>query len=126
MMNKIVKIFTQIVIICGIYFVGNLISRLLSGLIIIPGNIIGMVLLFILLITNTIKLPMIEETGNFILRYMGFFLVPFTVGLMESYKIIKGSIVQIMIILVISLIIVLSLSSKVTDLLIQYKEKKND
>jgi len=127
MINKITKIAIQIAIIYIIYAAGNYISRLIAGIIVIPGNIIGMVILLTLLTTNVLKLSMIEETGNFMLKYMGFFFVPLTVGLMESYKLIQSSIIQIVVILVLSCIIVMFVSGKVTDLLISYgKEKSHD
>lgn len=125
MINKTIKIIIQISIIYIIYQAGNFISKLISNIIVIPGNVIGMIILLLLLSTNILKLSMIEETGNFMLKYMGFFFVPLTVGLMESYKLIEDSIVQILIILVVSCIIVMLVSSKITDFLISYKEKNH-
>jgi holin-like protein len=127
MIHKIIKTAIQIAIIYIIYMSGNFISNLIADIIVIPGNIIGMVILLTLLTTNVLKLSMIEETGNFMLKYMGFFFVPLTVGLMESYKLIQSSIIQIVVILVLSCIIVMFVSGKVTDLLISYgKEKSHD
>ncbi len=125
-MKKILKIILQIGIIYIIYWTGNLISKLISDIILIPGNIIGMAILLLLLSTNILKLSMVEETGNFMLKYMGFFFVPLTVGLMESYKLIQNSLLQIMIILPISCFIVMLVSCKVTDFLISYKEKNHE
>lgn len=125
MINKILKISTQIAIIYIIYMAGNFISKLIANIIVIPGNIIGMVILLVLLTSNILKLSMIEETGNFMLKYMGFFFVPLTVGLTESYKLIESSIVQILIILVVSCTLVMFVSAKVTDILITYKEKNH-
>lgn len=126
MINKIIKIAMQISIIYIIYAAGNYISRLIADIIVIPGNIIGMIILFLLLISNVLKLSAIEETGNFMLKYMGFFFVPLTVGLMESYKLVQSSIIQIIVILFVSCIIVMFVTGKVTDALISYKEKKVD
>ncbi len=125
-MKKIFKIAVQIAIIYAIYWAGNLVSSLMSHIIVIPGNIIGMVILLVLLTANILKLSMIEETSSFMLKYMGFFFVPLSVGIMESYKLIQGSIVQIIIILIISCILVMYVSCKVTDVLISYKEKSHD
>ncbi len=96
-MKKLFKIVIQIAIIYAIYQAGNLISSLISNIIVIPGNIIGMVILLLLLTTNVLKFSIIEETSNFMLKYMSFFFVPLSVGIMESYKLIQGSIVQIII-----------------------------
>jgi holin-like protein len=78
------------------------------------------------LTTNVLKFSIIEETSNFMLKYMSFFFVPITVGIMESYKLIQDSIVQIIIILFISCILVMYVSCKVTDVLISYREKSHD
>lgn len=124
MLKNVLKIMIQIAIIYLIYMSGNFISSLISDFIVIPGNIIGMVILLLLLNTNLLKLSMIEETGNFMIKYMGFFFVPLTVGLMDSYLLIKDSIIQILVILGVSCISVMFVSSKVTDLLISYNERK--
>lgn len=124
MLKNVFKIMIQISIIYGIYLIGNFLSGIISDFIVIPGNIIGMVILLLLLNTNLLKLSMIEETGNFMIKYMGFFFVPLTVGLMDSYLLIKDSIIQILVILVVSCICVMFVSSKVTDLLISYNERK--
>lgn len=126
MIHKLIKIAIQTAIIYIIYIVGNFISRSIAHIIVIPGNIIGMVILLVLLTANILKLSMIEETGNFLLKYMGFFFVPLTVGLTQSYKLIQNSILQILIILIVSCILVMFVSAKVTDMLISLKEKKYD
>ena len=77
MINKTFKITIQIAIIYIIYMAGNLISNFIVDFIVIPGNIIGMVILLVLLTSNVLKLAMIEETGNFMLKYMGFSLLSF-------------------------------------------------
>ena len=125
MIHKTIKIIIQITIIYLIYMTGNFISKLIADIIVIPGNIIGMVILLILLTSNILKLSMVEETGNFMLKYMGFFFVPLTVGLTESYKLIESNIIKIIIILVVSCILVMFISAKVTDILITYKEKNH-
>lgn len=125
-MIKFLKISIQIIIIYIIYSVGNFISSLISNIIVIPGNIIGMVILLLLFTSNVLKISMIEETSSFMIKYMSFFFVPSTVGIMESYKLIQDSIIEIMIILIVSCILVMYVSCKVTDVLISYKEKSHD
>lgn len=123
-MFKAVKILFQIVIIYVIYISGNLVSTNISHIINIPGSLIGMTFLFILLCTNIIKLPMIEDTGNFLLKYMGFFFVPLTVGMIDTFELVQDNFVRLIIILIISCICVMFVSCKVTDLLITYVEGK--
>jgi holin-like protein len=123
---KVLKIAVQIAVIYIIYSMGNFISSLISNVIVIPGNIIGMLILLVLLTINILKISMIEETSSFMLKNMGFFFVPITVGIMESYKLIQDSIVEIIIILFVSCILVMYISCKVTDVLISHKEKSHD
>jgi len=124
-MQRIIKILLQIAIIYVVYIVGNYISKIISPIIIIPGSLIGMILLFIFLCTNIIKLPMIEDTGTFLLKYMGLFFVPFAVGIMDSFELIEDNFIELTTILIISCIVVMFVSCKVTDLLILHfgKEK---
>jgi len=50
----------------------------------IPGNLVGMVLLYALLALGIVKLSWFEAAGSFLIRHLAFFFVPITVGLMDS------------------------------------------
>jgi len=123
-MKKIIKILLQVAIIYLLYIAGNLLSTIISPIINIPGSLMGMVLLFVFLCTNIIKLPMIEEAGNFLLKYMGFFFVPVTAGLIDTFELVQDNYIKLIIILFISCVLVMYVSCKVTDLLIIYVERK--
>ncbi|MFI3322119.1 MAG: CidA/LrgA family protein [Rikenellaceae bacterium] len=94
-----------IAIILVVYLVGEIIAKLLSGY--MPGNVIGMLLLFILLQCKVVKEEDIKGVCNFILSNMMLLFVPVTVGIMSSYDIIKGSWLATIATLVLSAIIVL-------------------
>lgn len=49
----------------------------------IPGNVVGVMLLFALLCLGVIKLKHVELAADFLLRHLVFFFVPVAVGLME-------------------------------------------
>jgi len=123
-MKKIIKILLQVAIIYLLYKAGNFLSNIISPIINIPGSLMGMMLLFVFLCTNIIKLPMIEETGNFLLKYMGFFFVPLTAGLIDTFELVQDNYIKLIIILFISCVLVMYVSCKVTDLLIIYVERK--
>lgn len=123
MLKNVFKITLQIAIIYIIYTTGNFISKAISNFIIIPGNIMGMAILLILLLTNVLKLSHIEQTANFILKYMGFFFVPITASIINSYDDFKNSAVQIMLIFIVSNILVMYISAKTTDMLIARKDR---
>lgn len=123
-MKKTIKILLQVAIIYLVYMAGDFLSTLISPILNIPGSLMGMILLFIFLCTNIIKLPMIEDTGNFLLKYMGFFFIPLTAGLIDTFELVQDNYIQLIIILSISCICVMYVSCKVTDLLIVYIERK--
>jgi len=78
---KVLKVVGQIILLWIIYWLGNQIT-LLTG-IKIPGNVIGMALLFGLLFSGLIKLEYVEDGASLLLKHMLFFFVPYAVGLMN-------------------------------------------
>jgi holin-like protein len=50
----------------------------------IPGNVVGMVLLYALLALGFVKVSWFEAAGSFLIRHLAFFFVPITVGLMDA------------------------------------------
>lgn len=123
-MKNILKILVQLGIIYAVLVAGNLLNRVISPVMNIPGNILGMMLMFILLCMNIVKMPMIEETGNFLLKYMGFFFIPSAVGIMDTFEIIRDDFIKLIIILIISCIVVMYVTCKSTDFLITLFERK--
>jgi holin-like protein len=73
------KLLSQWGIILAICIAGNLLSSVVS--LPIPGNVFGMLILFILLCTKVIKVEMLEETTKFLLDHLAFFFIPAGVGL---------------------------------------------
>jgi len=50
----------------------------------IPGNLVGMALLYGLLTLGVIQLSWFETAGSFLIKHLAFFFVPITVGLMNT------------------------------------------
>lgn len=49
----------------------------------IPGNVLGIIVLFALLCTGLVKESCIREAASFLLKHLVFFFVPIAVGLMN-------------------------------------------
>jgi len=49
----------------------------------LPGNVMGMLLLFALLATKTIPLRWIEQASGLLIKHLAFFFIPIAVGLMN-------------------------------------------
>ncbi|OJF91847.1 CidA/LrgA family protein [Alkalibacterium sp. 20] len=67
-------------------FIGEFLS--LISPVAVPGSVIGMVLLFVALHFNWLKLNQVEEVGNFLTDNMAIFFVPAGVGLMTNFGIL--------------------------------------
>ncbi|MBN2109575.1 MAG: CidA/LrgA family protein [Methanosarcinaceae archaeon] len=52
----------------------------------IPGNVLGMVLLLFLLLSGMIRMSMIEDVSNFMLKHLFFFFIPAAVGLITCFS----------------------------------------
>ncbi|MBV1756523.1 MAG: CidA/LrgA family protein [Dethiosulfatibacter sp.] len=118
------KIIKEILIILGIYYLGLLISDLISGLFFIPGNIIGMGILFILLNTGIVKIGHIKHTSSFLLKHMGFFFIPLGVAFYVLFDEIRPFWIQIFTILIVSNIFVMACTGKIVELFIINEDKK--
>jgi holin-like protein len=117
------KILKQLSIILSIWALGEYISSLISSIIIIPGSIMGMLLLFIFLKTKIIKLEKIEDISDFFLKNIGIFFIPPGVGLIASWGIIKQNGLVLILTTVISTIAVIATTGIVVDKLVLLKKK---
>lgn len=122
---KLLKYSLQLSLIFIYLYMGNLISNAISNFIVIPGSIIGMLMLFVSLILGIVKLKQLEETTQFFLKNMGFFFIPLGVSLIESYILLKSVLWQVSLLLVISNILVMGITAKVTEVFIARREKSN-
>ncbi len=118
------KIIKEILIILGIYYLGLLISDLISGLFFIPGNIIGMGILFLLLNAGIVKIDHIKHTSGFLLKHMGFFFIPLGVAFYVLFDEIRPVWVEIFTILIVSNIFVMAFTGKIVELFIINEDKK--
>ena len=115
------KFFRESILILSIYFAGELVSKLLH--LPIPGNIIGMILLFLLLTSNIEK---VEPLANFFLDHLAFFFIPASVGLMTSFTDLKSSLFKIILLCIITTIIVLSATALTVEFICKKKSKHDN
>lgn len=118
------KYIRQACVIFGITMIGEFLNYALP--LPIPGGVYGLFLMLIALCTGVIKLSDVEETANFLLDTMSIMFVPATVGLIEHVDLLKAVIIPFSIIVVISTVIVMAVTAKVTQLLIHKTGKKEN
>lgn len=85
----------------------------------IAGNVIGMVMIFWALKIKLIKLSDVKQASDKLLQYMVLFFVPYGVGLMVHFDVIKEHWLSIALVVVISTLITLY----VTAFVLQKLEK---
>ena len=116
------KFFRESILLLSIYFVSEIISKLLN--LPVPGSIIGMILLFVLLTSNIIKIEKVENLANFFLDHLAFFFIPASVGLMTSFASLKGSIFKIILLCILTTIIVIALTGVTVQFICNKKSIK--
>ena len=85
------KIFKQLILIIAFTLLGVLISYLLSlANINFPGSLIGMILLFLFLLFNLIKVDSIDQVSKFFIDNMGIFFVPGAILILNKLEIISA------------------------------------
>lgn len=115
---KVIKQFAIIFLIC---LVGNFISSILPF--VFPGNIISLILLFILLDKNIIREKSINVVGDFLLANMGLFFIPSAVGIMTNYQAISSILFKFILIIIMSTVFTFFVASKTVSFVIYIQEK---
>ena len=118
------KLFNQLALILGIWAIGEYISSIIQNIIVIPGNIIGMILLFLLLQFKLIKLDNISELGDLLINNMAIFFVPAGVSLIRSLDLISENIFVLLMTIFFSTIAVMYITGFVVEKMINNKPKE--
>lgn len=95
----------QFCVIVAICFIGEFLNKLFG--IPIPGNVLGMVLFLILLITGIVKLEMVDKIAKFLLDHLAFFFIPAGVNLLTNLDMLRGQWITIMSVIVLTTISVM-------------------
>ena len=113
----------QIAVLFFICLVGQGISLLLPFP--FPGNIIAMIILFILLLTKVVKPETIQDFTGFLPANMAFFFVPAGVSILESYPIMKDSLLPIFLICLLSTIITFFVTFATVRLVVSWQRNRH-
>ena len=105
----------QFAIIFSIYSISDIFYKSLK--LPIPANVIGMLILFILLITGIIKEHHIDKASDILISNMSLLFVPATLAIMEEYKYIKEEIVPFIIVCVFMVVIIMVSTGLIAQIL---------
>ena len=115
------RILKQIGFIFGICLVGQIIAELIP--VPFPGSVMSMVLLFILFMLNWANPEKLKNVNDFLLENMSFFFVPSAVSIITKYDLIKNSIVQILIICVVSFVVTFAVTAYTVTFVMKIQER---
>ena len=116
------SLIAQAGLLLGICFVSEAASRLLN--LPVPGNVLGMALLFALLCTGLVKLEHIKRLSGVLLANMTIFFIPSAAGLMEHYREVSGHWPGFLGAIVLSTLLTFALTGWIADWLLRRRRDK--
>ncbi len=94
-------------VILAFLFTGELIHETLN--LTVPGNIIGMLLIFAALKSKLLKLETVKPVSDKLLQFLPLFFIPYAVGLMQSKSLLQEhGLVILLVLLVTTLVTILT------------------
>jgi holin-like protein len=114
---------SQIVFFMAVSKVMNAVTPLLHSP--IPGSILGMLLIFVLLLTGVIKLEWVDAGAKWLLAEMLLFFIPSAVGVLPYKSLLLGSGLQIAVVIVCSTIIVMACAGTMAQGLAKLRERNS-
>lgn len=118
------KYLRQFGIIMCITLVGELLNFVLP--LPVPASIYGLLLMLVLFMTGILKAEHVKETGMFLVEIMPIMFIPAGVGLLESWGVLKPMLLKVAIITVLSTVIVMVVSGRVTQYIAERKGGAKD
>lgn len=114
------KYLRQFLLILLISFIGELLHEVLP--LPVPASVYGFAILFIGLLSGVIKLAHVKDTGKLLIEIMPVMFIPAGVGLLESWPQLSPIGIPVAIITLVSTVVVMIISGKITQFVIHHKE----
>lgn len=118
------KYLRQFGIILAVTCIGELIRYFIH--LPIPSSIYGLIIMLLLLRSGVIKLDQVKETGIFLIDIMPLMFIPAGVGLILSWEQLRNILIPICIITVITTVLVMVVSGKMTDFILKIGGKQDE
>ncbi|MBP1906851.1 holin-like protein [Paenibacillus turicensis] len=118
---KWIKVILQSTIFYAFYWVGDVIQHSFS--LPVSGSILGLLLLFVCLLTGIIRPQWIESGTGFFQKYMPIFFIPSTVGIMNYLELFNGKGLMLIPIVVVSSMITLAFAAASSYFVVRRREK---
>ena len=90
----------------------------------VPASIYGMILMLALLMSGILKLEKVKRAGSFLTGIMPVMVIPAAVGLMEIISEMKGALLPIALVIVLTTVIVMGVTGRTAQFIIRREEGK--
>ncbi|MGI6113188.1 MAG: CidA/LrgA family protein [Mahellales bacterium] len=114
-------IIKQYLVILSCLLIGELISYGLN--LTVPGNVVGMVILTIALVSGIIKLETVEKAADQLIKNLILFFIPLTVGVVAHKDILKEYFLPITVSTIVSIFLVLIVTGYVAQILTEKRRE---
>lgn len=101
------RLFNQLFWIFLFVFIGELLSSLMSAYIVLPGSVIGMILMLMCLHFKLVKLEQVDQVGTWLTENMAIFFVPSGVALMTRFDLLQSIWWELIVIIVVTTVLTL-------------------
>lgn len=116
------KILRQFMIILLISFLGEVLKAVLP--LPVPASVWGLILMLAALRTGMIKLSQVSDAAVFLIEIMPVMFIPAGVGLLNAWGVLQPVWIPVSVITVLTTVIVMAVTGKVTQAVIQNSKKK--
>lgn len=114
----------QFGIILVVTFIGEVLKYIIP--LPIPASIYGLILMLFALKTKIISLEKVKDTGFFLIEIMPLMFIPAAVGLLVSWEKLKDIWIPIIFITVLTTVIVMVVTGRVTQIIINLEKRNED
>lgn len=90
----------------------------------IPASIYGLCIMMLLLVCKVIKVDDVKDAGTFLIEIMPLMFIPAAVGIIVSWGQLKKIMLPVLLIIVISTVLVMIVSGRVTQFFIRREKRK--
>lgn len=116
------KFLRQFGVILAVTFIGEALRFFIP--LPIPASIYGIIIMLMVLKTGIIKLEYVKEAAAFLIEIMPLMFIPAAVGIMASWEALQDIYIPIIIITILSTVIVMAVTGRITQLMIRLEKRK--
>ena len=115
------KFIKQFSIILLISFLGEILHYFIP--LPIPASVYGLVLMLAALQSGILKVDQVKEVSNFLIEVMPMMFIPAGVGLLTAWEALKPIWIPIAVITIVTTVIVMAVTGKVTQAMIRFEKR---